>query len=157
MQHRAVGFEQSKCIAAKLGKFHALSFYMDKEQPDGLCTTFKDGFFSAELTANWDFVDLNFNVLCEQIKNWGPEMILVADKMTAFKPVFIQKLQEIFLPKAGGINVLNHGDHHIRNLLFRYDSNDSTKYDAIRCVSINWESGPFKVGNEMLQQFHSTD
>lgn len=135
MQHKAVRFEQAQSIAAKLGKFHALSFYMDKEHPDGLVTTFKDGFFSEKLMANWDFVDMNFTVLCDLIREWGPEMNLVADKMDALKPVFVEKLQDIFIPKAGLLNVLNHGDHHIRNLMFRYDANDSTKYDAVRCVS----------------------
>lgn len=135
MQHMPVGFEKASLVAKKLGKFHALSWYLNYQQPeDNLLKSFRDGFFSEKLMKNWDFIITNMNALCELTQEWG--MDLVAEKLKALRPHFVEKLMKVYLPNPTGLSILNHGDFHIRNLLFRYDQQDPSTYDAIYCVSI---------------------
>lgn len=135
MRHLPVPYGQAKEIAMKLGKFHALSYHMSQETNS--CEelrSFQDGFFSEKLAANWDFIEANQIILAEVMSGWSDEMKLVAEKVDALRPHFLKKIVALFKPQENGINILNHGDHHIRNLMFRYDQNDSTKLDAIRAV-----------------------
>lgn len=62
----------------------------------------------------------NFVYFIDEIASWkGFE--LYANKFAALKDVFLIKGQEIFTPKLGGFNVLNHGDLNLKNLLVRDD------------------------------------
>lgn len=134
MQHMPVGFEKASIVAKKLGKFHALAWYLDDQQQtgDNVLKSFKDGFFSEKLMKNWDFIMTNMNALCELTQEWG--MDLVAAKLKALQPHFIEKLMKVYVANPNGLSILNHGDFHIRNLLFRYDQQDPSTYDAIYCV-----------------------
>lgn len=137
MQHMPVDYEKASVVAKKLGKFHALSWYLREEQGESsIVNTFKDGFFSESLMQSWDFISTNISALAELTKEWGPEMQQVSEKLAALKPELLNKLMQLYKPNSGrGISVLNHGDFHIRNLLFRYDALDKDKYDAIQFVS----------------------
>ena len=139
MVHMPVGFEKAAQVARKLGKFHACSYYLKQEQGENsVVTTFQDGFFSVKLAGNWDFVEQNISVLAELAKGWGgPEFKLISEKLTALQPHFMQKMMDIYVPKPGALNLLNHGDFHIRNLMFRFGpQEDSPLFEALRLVSI---------------------
>lgn len=137
MQHMPVPFDKAAMIATKLAKFHAVGFYLkDQEQGEGLVTSFEDGFFGEKLIANWDFLASNIDALIEITSGWGDEMLQVSKKLVALKPHFTNKMKEVYKPSPNGINFLNHGDFHIRNLLFRYSDADSTKFEAIQFVSV---------------------
>lgn len=138
MQHMPVNFEKAQMIARKLGKFHALSFFLNKEHVAGADpSSFKDGFFSEKLIGNWDFIYSNMEALIDLTRDgaWGDEMREVSKKLIDLKPHFAEKMKQIYTPDPKGVNFLNHGDFHIRNLLFRYKEDDSSKFDGIQFVS----------------------
>lgn len=138
MQHMPVNFEKAQMIAKKLGKFHAMSFFLNEEHVAGAVTkSFTDGFFSEKLIGNWDFIYSNMEALIDLTRDgaWGDEMRQVAKKLVDLQPHFGEKMKQIYTVNPKGVNILNHGDFHIRNLLFRYKEDESSKFDAIQFVS----------------------
>lgn len=54
-----------------------------------------------------------------QMKNW-PGFEKIQDKMQGTEEKIIDKIIDVYLPnKAFGFNVLNHGDFHIKNIMFK--------------------------------------
>lgn len=133
-----VPFEKAAQIAVKLGKFHALSYFLKEEQGDTRIETFTNGMFIEKNILDWAFMEQNLTVIIQLMREWGHEAI--AEKLDVLKPHFLNKLLEIYKaqPKGEGLNVLNHGDFHIRNMMFRYgdDVNEKSKFEAIRFVRV---------------------
>lgn len=135
MNRDPVPFPKASLIAKKLGKFHALSYFLKEEQGDQRIETYQEGMFQESNTADWDYMDVYLEVLSKMLPEWDESLKPVADKLTAMKPDFIKRMLNVYKkqPRGQGINVLNHGDFHIRNLLFRFD--DQQNFETIRFVS----------------------
>lgn len=132
MRHLPVELEKAEIIAKKLAKFHAHSYYLNSTG-NPLVTTFKEGFFSEKIMQNWEFLNANTQVLIDLTKEWGMEE--VSQKLAALEPHLLTKLVNIYTPNYNGIAVLNHGDFHIRNLLFQFGGSDGTTLEDVRFVS----------------------
>lgn len=138
MQHMPVPFKKASQIAQKLGKFHALSYFMIEERGESVVTTFEEGMFCENSTlCDEKATENSLQVLSDKMKEWDQGLELMADKIAKLKPHLVKKLTEQTKPKpkGQGINVLNHGDFHMRNLLFRHDDQDDSQFEAIRLVS----------------------
>lgn len=135
MQHTPLPLAEASKIIRKLGKFHALSYFLVHEQGEENVKSFRDGLLTSKFMANFEFMKVNFDVLAEVCPEWGPDMERVGLKLKALSKNYEAMLKKLYTPKPDGINVLNHGDFHIRNLLFRWDSLDASKLDAIHFVS----------------------
>lgn len=138
MQHMPVPFKKASQIAQKLGKFHALSYFMIEERGEGVVATFEDGMFAENSTlSNEKATENSLQVLSDKIKEWDQGLEMVANKIANVKPHLVRKLTEQSKPKpkGQGINVLNHGDFHMRNLMFRNDDQDDSRFEEIRLVS----------------------
>lgn len=133
MSPEPMGLEPMKKVMKKLAKYHALSFYMHHDS-NGVAN-YVDGFFSEKMQEAIPMMQVSFNVLGDTVKSWGKEMEPISDKLIKLRPHFAEKLTRHFRvnPPGVGYNVLNHGDFHIKNLLFRYGQDGSV--DAIRFVS----------------------
>lgn len=119
-------------VMKKLGKFHALTYYMNDQHEE--VENYKEGFVSGKLLANNTFLQDNFNAFADEIGLWRPKYTAVAEKLVKLKPTFVERLKPIYtVTKPGiGYNVLNHGDFHIKNMLFKKTENGSL--DAVRFV-----------------------
>lgn len=140
MEDSPVPFPKASQIAKKLAKFHALSYFMVEERGDTFLVDFQDSLFSEKLQAGPDEVDMiasGLTVIGDVIREWDVGMEVIANKLEALRPNFYTKLREISKPSRHGINVLNHGDFHIKNLLFRFDDKQTTmdEFESIRIVS----------------------
>ena len=64
----------------------------------------------------------NMHLFIDEIKSWeGNE--LVVEKLEVTVEKFKELGKKIYQPNKGdGLNVLNHGDFHINNMLFKKDS-----------------------------------
>ncbi|GAB0088788.1 uncharacterized protein DMENIID0001_032520 [Sergentomyia squamirostris] len=124
MRHMGMNFENTKKVILKLAKFHALSFHMYYDEKKDL-DEYKAGLITtAGIGALQFFVD-GFARAVGCIKTW-PGFEDIGQKMEQLVPHFMQKLKKVYRPNKPheGINVLNHGDFHIKNILFINDEND---------------------------------
>lgn len=146
MSRTPIDFAGASMVAEKLGKFHALSYFMVEELGDKQVETFVEGMFNEQNMSMWQGSEDYFTVLAELLAEWDGSMGKIGDKLNAIKPEFLKRMLQLYQrqPKGQGINVLNHGDFHIRNLLFRFAGSgggtDKTALEAIRFVGIFQET-----------------
>ncbi|KAG5669178.1 hypothetical protein PVAND_017072 [Polypedilum vanderplanki] len=111
-------FEISKIIFERLAKYHAASFYLEKEQKYDT-SLFSDAFYKREDVINGMFGQ-SIDFAIATFSSWeGFEQYV--QPLMKFKENFIEKSKKSYSPANGpnAFNVLNHGDFHIRNLLYK--------------------------------------
>lgn len=116
-----------------MATFHALSMVMGEDHKP--MTTYTDGFVSSHLEGKSDFIVENVMIFAQTIAEWGPEMKIAATKLFALGPKIFEKLKNVFAKnQITGYNVLNHGDFHIKNILFK--DNNGMIGDSSQFVSL---------------------
>ncbi|XP_070489867.1 uncharacterized protein [Chironomus tepperi] len=122
-------FEFSKMIARRLGKFHAGSYYLNKIKQ------FNPAYFTFSIYEDYQCINMLFDkplrIFIEVLSSWiGYEKYV--EPLKAFRKNFASLGLKSYKPHKGSttINVLNHGDFHSRNVLFRRDM-DGTLSDMI--------------------------
>lgn len=92
------------------------------------------------------FVD-SFHFLADKLKTW-PGFEIIADKFEAMKSNVMEKGMKSTAPNKPGVgyNVLNHGDFHCKNMLFKKDEqkniNEVLLLDFQLC---NWGSPAYDI------------
>lgn len=130
-------FEFSKMIARRLGKFHAGSFYLNKIKQ------FNHNYFTFSIYQDYQCINMLFDkplrIFIELISTWkGFEQFV--EPLKAFRKHFASLGLKSYKPNKGSaaFNVLNHGDFHSRNVLFKKDIdgklNDMIMLDFQTCV-----------------------
>lgn len=79
------------------------------------------------------------------LKEWGEDWKDFVPAMEKYVSTFADKARKSYSmnPSDSGYNVLNHGDFHIRNLLFTKhedDKIDDVKFVSFKLYSISWIS-----------------
>lgn len=128
----------AKFVAGKLAKFHAASVYLDRdvrfEKPFAIMYKaywflqgkgvqyYENGLFNLKSRDGVNFMKNNMTLFIEEIKTWdGFEMI--ADKMENLEAKFEASGIKVYQSNgAEGYCVLNHGDFHYNNMVFKKDS-----------------------------------
>jgi thiamine kinase-like enzyme len=84
---------------------------------------YQNGLFNLKSRDGINFMKNNVNLFIDEIKTWeGLEMI--AEKMETFVGKFETSGEKVYTANgpSEGFNVLNHGDFHINNMVFKKDS-----------------------------------
>jgi thiamine kinase-like enzyme len=84
---------------------------------------YQNGLFNLKSRDGIHFMINNVNLFIDEIKTWeGFEMI--AEKMEVFVGKFETRGEKVYTANGSseGFNVLNHGDFHINNMVFKKDS-----------------------------------
>ncbi|XP_037822892.1 uncharacterized protein LOC119611400 [Lucilia sericata] len=116
-----------KMVYLKIAKFHAVTYVLGQGEKHEIVTKYNKGIFnnsavmSMDFTRNgiWNFIQMlteheEFSVYLEKVKLMQPHMMEVC--MELYNAYRLHKSHdEIF--------VLNHGDLHIKNLMFKFDQN----------------------------------
>lgn len=111
-------YEDSKRVFERLAKFHAAGFFLINEKKDDL-SRFKDSMFHFEdPMIRETFLNEPIDVLCDVLTSWGGLDEYVV-KLKEFREKYIEMGKRLYEPDPNGFNVLNHGDFHIKNLLFK--------------------------------------
>lgn len=111
-------YEDSKRVFQRLAKYHAAGFFLIKQNRSDY-SRFKASMFHMEdPMIRESFLSEPFDVLCDVVTSWGG-MDEYALKLKRFRKNFIAMGQRLYEPDSNGYNVLNHGDFHIKNLLFK--------------------------------------
>lgn len=111
-------FEDSKLIFQRLAKYHAGSYFLINERKADY-SRFNFCMFSLEDPVILEkFLFEPLDTFTEVLASWeGYEEYV--DKFKAFRESFIEKGKQFYKPDANGYNVLNHGDFHVKNLMFK--------------------------------------
>lgn len=111
-------YEDSKRVFQTLAKYHAAGFFLIKRNEADL-SRFKTSIFHLEdPMIRETFLNEPFDVLCEVLASWGGMDEYVV-KLKRFRENYIEMGKRLYEPDPNGYNVLNHGDFHIKNLLFK--------------------------------------
>lgn len=113
-------FEASEKIAILLAKFHASSFFLHDEQK----LDFKDfnkSLFDDPVTLNVMYTE-NLDSFIDVIKEKGGEWEKFIPHLDKLRQTYVEKCLKTYTPNETGYNVLNHGDFHNKNILFKFDA-----------------------------------
>lgn len=137
MEKSPCGFDTVTKVLQKLGKFHALSYFMNDSQ-DQTIAGYTEGFMNERMQGNLMFINQVMGLASQVVGGWGKDMEQVAEKLAALTPNLFPKLCKIYAANAPGqgYNVLCHGDFHLRNLLFRWGEGPEKVAESIRFVSL---------------------
>ncbi|CRL06669.1 CLUMA_CG019570, isoform A [Clunio marinus] len=116
-----LNFEGTKFVATKLAKFHAASVYLNHDGKG--VQYYQNGLFNLKSRDGVNFMKNNMSLFVDEIKTWeGFDMI--TEKVTKLIDKFEASGNQIYQTNAAGegFNVLNHGDFHINNMVFKKDS-----------------------------------
>ncbi|GAB0088790.1 LOC111597534 [Sergentomyia squamirostris] len=148
MRYQGLDYDGALKVITKLAKFHALSYYIENESLLDL-TQSTNGMFSKGIGSKMDFLLNNFVSFVDSVKAYGGYEDIVIEKLELIKPVFMKKLSHIYSSAENvfGVNVLNHGDFHIRNLLFVNNEDDIDKVSFIDFQICFWRTPAIDLYN----------
>lgn len=133
MHQRPLNLDESKLVFEKMATFHALSFSMGESHEP--MKSYTHGFISNHLDGKSDFLVQNVMILAATLAEWGPEMEVAGKKLMALGPTIFEKLKTLYKKNpTTGYNVLNHGDFHVKNILFRNEAGSAIAGDNSRLV-----------------------
>lgn len=116
MVHYGIPFDDLSLVVDNLAQFHALSLVVHEQDPS--LTDYKNNVFTEE---NSDFIRTlmrGLQTLTKQTAQWtGFDKI--HKKLSSLPEKLVTRVCEIYQGKCCSFNVLNHGDFHIRNLMFK--------------------------------------
>ncbi|KAL7013980.1 hypothetical protein ACKWTF_015680 [Chironomus riparius] len=122
-------FEVSKMIFKRLAKFHAASFYLEDEKKID-AAAFDFTIFSMDSVVA--IFTANFDIFLNYISEWeGYEEFI--EPIKNFRTVYAEKCKKSTKPNtgAGAFNVLNHGDFHLKNVLYKMNKEDGKIEDFV--------------------------
>ncbi|KAL7013979.1 hypothetical protein ACKWTF_015679 [Chironomus riparius] len=131
-------FELSKMVIKRLAKFHAASFYLQNEQKID-ATQFDACIFKVEPICNMIYGN-SYDTLIGLMSKWeGFEEFV--EPLKKMRQSYMEKSAKSYTActGSGAFNVLNHGDFHFKNMLYKMDKDggkveDFVMYDFQICV-----------------------
>ena len=113
-----VDFEESKRIVRRLAKFHAANVFIADERIEDY-SEFNEFVFQNAIIANLIFGQ-GIGGFTDVAREWeGYEKYI--PKLERLKETYQDSFKNIYKKNDNGFNVLNHGDFHTRNMLFKHN------------------------------------
>lgn len=119
---RMASLDETKLALDKLAIWHAVSYYYNIKS-NGELETFKDGVFNIPGIENNDFFCSGITEAIKLVKTIeGFEEYV--PKLEKISKTLIRRCNNAYKKCQGGIlNILNHGDFHSKNMMFKYNEN----------------------------------
>lgn len=133
MSEKPLDYESAIKVFEKIAKFHAISLFMHDNKGVSL-EQFTEGFISKQFDGAAIMLIKSWTSFADTIKEWGSEMEVIGEKFLELIPTMYGKLGNLFQVNRMGYNVLNHGDFHLKNILFRQGTENLHQLDPIRLV-----------------------
>ena len=133
-RHTGLDLEHCEMTVRALARFHAVSVALHKSDP-ACMDMYSEGFYKeTEEARERMHAHLSYNLqsLASRIEKW-PGFEPCADKIRKMIPTAVDQMIKFMQPKKDSLNVLNHGDCWVNNIMFHY-SQETGKVDDIRLV-----------------------
>lgn len=125
-----VDFEESKKIVRRLAKFHAANVFIEDEKKEDY-SEYNEFVFQNPIIADLIFGQ-GIGGFTDVAREWeGYEKYI--PQLERLKETYLDSFKRIYKKSDNGYNVLNHGDFHIRNMLFTHS--DAGAIDDMHFVS----------------------
>lgn len=133
-RHTGLDLEHCEMTVRALARFHAASVALHNSDP--VCMDmYSEGLFKDTEEGRermHKHFSINLKILASGIEKW-PGFEHCADKIRKMIPTAIDQMIKFLKPKKDSLNVLNHGDCWVNNIMFHY-SQETGKVDDIRLV-----------------------
>lgn len=116
-------FNDSKMVFQRLAKYHAASYFLINETKVDYSNFNFSVFHLEDALIREKFLFESIDTFCNVLTSWGGYDNYV-DKLKLFRENLVEMGKRLYEPDDNGYNVLNHGDFHIKNLLFKKGDND---------------------------------
>jgi aminoglycoside/choline kinase family phosphotransferase len=118
MHNQPLNLADTKVVCAKIAKFHAASMSTVSQG------CYETGLFQLKSNDGLKFMQNNVELFIDELKTWKNSEIYVP-KFENFLSQFMQKGRTIYESANASYKVLNHGDFHHNNMLFRRGADGS--------------------------------
>lgn len=128
VSHKMFPFEKIHLIMEKIAKYHALSMVLaDSEQGD--LVRYESIFKADKMRPLFTELTRNVRILCDKVKTWPGFEVIGGKIEKIYESLFDMYVACYTTSNTEGFSVLNHGDFHIRNLMFK--KNDQGDLNAV--------------------------
>ncbi|KAM7363919.1 LOW QUALITY PROTEIN: uncharacterized protein ACRADG_000640 [Cochliomyia hominivorax] len=122
---RYLSESEVKAVYRKLAKLHAVSYMLGLSGEHEYVTKYQDGLFSSTAIMSNDVIAKGSIKFMETLSNY-PEFKVFLDKITIMQPDIISKCKNLYRSyeinnDPQDIYVLNYGDFHMKNLMFKFN------------------------------------
>ncbi|KAM7363920.1 uncharacterized protein ACRADG_000641 [Cochliomyia hominivorax] len=124
LRTRYLSAEELQLIYRKVAKLHAVSYMLGQSEDHECVTKYNEGIFCNSAVMKMDFMSkgiFNFLDLLEK----HPDLHIYLEKVKALQPEIAENCKQLynaFKLQSKDIFVLNHGDFHLKNLMFKFNS-----------------------------------
>lgn len=120
--------DEIKAVLGKLAKIHAVSYMLGHSDTPEQVTKYQDGFLGMSMPMMKDIEDNGFRNFVELLSS-HEEFGIYLEKIKGLKEEMRETCKNLSLAYQnnngqGDIFVLNHGDFHLKNLMFKFNSAD---------------------------------
>uniref|UniRef100_A0A182K460 CHK domain-containing protein n=1 Tax=Anopheles christyi TaxID=43041 RepID=A0A182K460_9DIPT len=112
--------DDAKIVLLKLAQFHASSYSLTNTSAANSLDALNNGLFKQKPSEGVQFMMENFAIFTEVLSQWDG-YAQYAERLKCIKPTFVDRGAAIYSGRGFGLHVLNHGDFHYNNMLFKLD------------------------------------
>ncbi|XP_050079387.1 uncharacterized protein LOC126567199 [Anopheles maculipalpis] len=118
---KLLAVDDAKVVLLKLAQFHATSYSLTNTSAASKLDALNNGLFKQKPSEGVRFMLDNFTIFAEELSHWdGYDKY--AQRLKNLQPTFIERGAAIYRARGFDYSVLNHGDFHYNNMLFKFGS-----------------------------------
>lgn len=151
---RYLNEDEIKAVYRKIAKLHAVSYMLGQSEDHEEVTKYQEGIFSSSVIMTNDMMTNGINLFLDTLSK-HEEFQLYYEKVKLMKSELFKACKKLYTAYnlnngRGDIFVLNHGDFHMKNLMFKF-SKKKTMEDLIM---VDYQISVFAPANIDIMYSH---